>query len=298
MPKYKCVINLALILGLIGLISCIYVSEARTGEEYLRFAQGRYEKVYPVDVSPKPDIIQDREWRESLEPDTGEPLEAEEELELIREKPPLVSGKPSRVHYRVSVNDKLYIAVWRVPDLSLEFIVGPDGKISFPLIGDIDAAGRTLAGLDTEITEKLKEYVVDPQVSVMVKEFAGDKVILLGEVKKPGIYKFIGRTNIMTVVGLAGGFTDRAKSAYIVIIREFPDPETGSHLISVPIKSVLRGHVERNIEVAPNDIVYVSRTFVSNLKEFYNAWVTPALRTVIDVETMRSLRRTRLGKAD
>lgn len=298
MLKYKCVIKLAFILGFIGLISCIYVSEAGTDEEYLRFAQGGYEKVYPVDISPKPDIIQDREWMESLEPDTGEPLKAEEEPELIREKPPLVSGEPSRVHYRVSVNDKLHIAVWRVPDLSLDFIIGPDGKISFPLIGDIDAAGRTLAELDTEITEKLKEYVVDPQVSVMVKAFAGDKLIVLGEVKKPGIYKFIGRTNIMTVIGLAGGFTDRAKSAHIVIIREFPDPETGSNLISVPIKSVLKGRVERNIEVAPNDIVYVSRTFVSNLKEFYKDWVDPALRTVVSFETMRSLRRVRLGKAD
>lgn len=298
MPKYKCMVNLAFILGFIGLISCICISEAETEEEYLIFAQGGYQKVYPVDVSPKPDIIQDREWRESLEPDTGKPLEAEKEAEVIREKPPLVSGEPSRVHYQVSVNDKLYIAVWRVPDLSLEFIVGPDGKLSFPLIGDIDAAGRTLAELDVEITEKLKEYVVDPQVSVMVREFAGDKLIVLGEVKKPGIYKFIGRTNIMTVIGLAGGFTDRAKSAYIVIIRESPDPETGSNLINVPIKSVLRGHVERNIEVAPNDIVYVSRTLVSNLKEFYNDWVSPALRTVVDFETMRSLRRVRLGKAD
>ena len=298
MQKYKCVINLVLILAFIGLISGICVSGPETEGEYLKFAQGGYEKVYPVDVSPKPDLIQDREWRETLEADTGEPLEAEQELKPSRERPPLISGKPSRVHYRVSVNDKLYIAVWRVRDLSLEFIVGPDGKISFPLIGDIDTAGRTLAEIDAEITEKLKEYVVDPQVSVMVKEFAGDKLIVLGEVKKPGIYKFIGRTNIMTVIGLAGGFTDRAKSAHIVIVREFPDPETGSNLISVPIKGVLRGRVERNIEVAPNDIVYVSRTFVSNLKEFYDDWVTPALRTVIDVETMRSLRRVRLGKAD
>jgi polysaccharide export outer membrane protein len=297
MPKYRCVINVGRILGFIVLISGIYIFvSAAEGE--LVFAQSGYKKVYPVDVSPKPAIIQDREFMHGAGEDMAVPqaTEAEDELRFPGRRTSIISGEPAQVHYQIAVNDKLFIGVWRVKDLSLDFVVGPDGKISFPLIGDIDAANRTLAEVDAEITEKLREYVVNPEVSVMVKEFAGDKLIVLGEIKKPGIYKFIGRTNIMHVVALAGGFTDRAKSSYIVIVREYEDPEYGSNLINVPIKSILKGNVKNNIEVRPNDIIYVSRTFVSNLKEFYDDWLDPALNTVVDFETMRSLRRTRLGR--
>src|SRR3989339_869336 len=86
------------------------------------------------------------------------------------------------VDYQVIVGDTIEIFVWQHTDLTRDIIVRPDGKLSFPLIGDIEAQGRTLTEIDDEVTKKLAEYVVAPQVSVTVKNFAGEKVIVLGEV--------------------------------------------------------------------------------------------------------------------
>ena len=204
----------------------------------------------------------------------------------------IAGSEPTKINYKIAVNDRLYIAIWRVPELSLEFIVGPDGNISFPLIGDILTAGKTLSELDAEITDKIKEYVNDPQVSVVVREFAGDRVIVLGEVRSPGIYKFVGNIRIIDVIALAGGFNDRARSASVLIVREPEDQNTDVNLISVNTKSILKGYHKNNIGIRPNDIVYVSRTFVSNVEEFYTHWIVPAVNAMIDYESWRSIRAT------
>lgn len=316
MSKLKSLISLILILSFIGLISG--VSEAKTQLDNLRLAQRSYRRVFPESVSPKPASIQERDSREEMKreykeekqkqqeelleleaapkeevpPEEGEEEEGEEE----KKEPKLVDKKPAQIYYKISINDRLYISVWRVPDLSLEFIVGPDGYISFPLIGDIYAYGKTLAELDTEVTKKLKEYVIDPQVSVMVREFAGDKVTVIGEVTSPGIYKFVRRANLMDIIALAHGFTDRAKIVSVVIIREPSNPREDPELIVVNAKNILKGKLRR-IEVKPNDIVYVSRTFVSNFKEFFDDWIVPIIGTatdlVLDYETFMALRRAR-----
>ena len=298
MSKRNIYIYAIFILAILFLICEVDICEADFRENLLPLAQAGYRRISPLNTSsPKPDIIQDREFINRNQTDTQQqPKLSEEpmEEEMAKETLTHVGSEPSKIYYQISVNDVLYISVWRVKDLSLEFIVGPDGKISFPLIGDIQASGRTLADVDAEITEKLKEYVVNPQVSVMVRKFAGDKLTVIGEVRSPGIYKFVGRTNILDVIALAGGFNDRAKSASIVIVRESDNPEQESIFLNVPIKSILKGDLSKNIEVKPNDIVYISRTFVSNIKEFYDNWIVPTLQTAIDLETWRSLKKTRV----
>lgn len=271
-------------------------------QDNLKIAQQQesYQRIFPSSVSPKPDSTQTRDAREAMEQEVKEKqkMSAEQE-EPLQGKPVRATGEPTELYYKISVDDKLYISVWRVPDLSLEFVVGPDGHISFPLIGDVLAAGKTLAELDVEITEKLKEYVIDPQVAVIVREFAGDQVTVIGEVRNPGIYKFIGKTRIMDVIAQAQGFTDRAKSASIVIVRESEDPtDAKENLMVVDIKSILKGKLKNNIEIQPYDIIYVSRTFVSNAKEFYDSWIIPTVDSVIDYETFKSLRKTRHRLSD
>jgi len=295
MTKYKILI-IVLILSVLVLIPGVSVCRANNDSDLFILA---YRKISPLNISPKPDIIQDQEFRSDREDDSSQPAEEgtpETEIKpteaALRDKP-LVGSKPTKIFYQIAVNDKLYISVWRVPDLSLEFIVGPDGKISFPLIGDVHAEGKTLSSLDAEITEKLKEYVVNPQVSVMVREFAGDKLIVIGEVNSPGIYKFVGTTNILNIIALAGGFTDRAKSAQIVIVREPQDLNGDTQFLTADIKKILKGDLSKNLEVRPNDIVYVSRTFVSNFKEFWDNWITPVMSKAIDYESYKSIRRAR-----
>lgn len=284
MAKYKSFISFMLILTFAWMICGVYVCEA----------QRTYRTTIPRVTSPKPSVVRDRESRAKRQEivSGGEQTQEAAEAEEILTGPPgvLVSSEPTKIYYQIAVNDVLYIAVWRVRDLSLEFIVGPDGRLSFPLIGDIYAAGRTLAELDDEITEKLKEYVNDPQVSVMVKDFAGERVTVIGEVKAPGIYKFIGKTSIIDVIAIANGFTDKARVVGVAIVREPRDLQKDPEVIFVNAKKILKGEL-RNIHVRPNDIVYVSRTFVSNLKEFYDNWLSPLLGTAIDYETYLVLRR-------
>lgn len=288
MSKYKGFVFLIFAVFFIILVSDVNISKAQ---------EKPYRRIFPETVSPKPDEVQVRESREEMKAEVAKEkqlLEAEQkELMPEIEKPPVVGREPTKIYYKIAINDKLYIAVWRVPELSLEFAVGPDGYISYPLIGDIRAAGKTLSELDAEITEKLKEYVEDPQVSVMIREFAGDQVTVLGEVRTPGIYKFVGKARIIDIIARAGGFTDRARSASIVIVREPEDPQKDESLIIVRIKSILKGNTKNNIEVKPFDIVYVSRTFVSNVKEFYDNWIVPAVDKVIDYETYKNIRRSR-----
>ncbi len=294
MRKYTKFVFLVFAVFFIMLVSDVDISKAQ---------EKPYRRIFPESVSPKPEGVQVRESREEMKAEVAKEkqlLEAEKEkpisLEVepaAEEEPPVVGREPTKIYYKIAVNDRLYVAVWRVPELSLEFVVGPDGYISFPLIGDIQAAGKTLSELDAEITGKLKEYVEAPQVSVMIREFAGDQVTVIGEVRSPGIYKFVGRTKILNVIALAGGFTDRARSASIVIVREPEDPQKDVSLIVANIKSILKGNIKNNVDVKPYDIVYVSRTFVSNVKEFYDNWIVPVIDKVIDYETYKSIRRSR-----
>lgn len=294
------------VFSFICLILGICTSRAEEQDRILRLAQTRsYERIFPESVSPAPEDIQARDARLKMEAEVEQEKELSEtgQKEAItvstKEKPVMLAGRePTKIYYKISVNDRLYIAVWRVPDLSMEFVVGPDGYISFPLIGDIRAAGKTLSELDAEITGKLKEYVEDPQVSVVIREFAGDQVTVIGDVVRPGIYKFVGEIKIIDVIALAGGFTDRARSSSIVIVREPDDPQKDVNLVVADIKSILKGHYKSNIEVKPYDIIYVSRTLVSNVQEFYTNFIVPAFNSAVDLESYRSIRRTRIKGSD
>lgn len=104
----------------------------------------------------------------------------------------------------------LHISVWENPDLEQDVIVRPDGKISFPLIDEVQAEGLTISELDKVMTEKLKEYIRYPDVSISLKKMAGERIIVLGEVKSPGVYTLSGRKTVLEAVALAGGFTKDA----------------------------------------------------------------------------------------
>src|SRR5688500_2107920 len=90
--------------------------------------------------------------------------------------------------YRLGPEDVVEIFVWKEPDLSRTVVVRPDGKISMPLITELEASGKTAAQLQTEITTKLRQLVTDPVVNVIVKEVNSPKISILGEVHKPGVY--------------------------------------------------------------------------------------------------------------
>jgi polysaccharide biosynthesis/export protein len=185
-------------------------------------------------------------------------LEVKEESQVVRE-------------YHIDVGDVLDISVWQILDLSKpEVIVRPDGKISFPLIGDIEAEGLTLTQLDDIITEELKTYVKDPEVSIMLRRFgeSTNKVSILGEVSSPGVYRYSGPPSLAEVIASAGGYTKYSVINSVMVIRytgEGKKPE----VIRINLAHILKGNkYSNNIWLKPNDVIYVPRSLIGNLTTF------------------------------
>jgi polysaccharide export outer membrane protein len=119
----------------------------------------------------------------------------------------------------IGPEDVLDISVWKEPELTKQIPVRSDGKISLPLLGDIQASGRTPLQLRLDITDKLKGYVEDPRVDIIVQQINSLKYNVFGEVGKPGSYVLNGGTTIVDAIALAGGLKDFANKKKIYILR-------------------------------------------------------------------------------
>ncbi len=121
--------------------------------------------------------------------------------------------------YRLTAGDKLRIEVYREPQLSQSVEVRPDGKITLPLLGDIPAAGATASQLSTTLTDRFREYVTTPVVTVIVAEAAPPLVYVMGEVRTPGSQMLRGPLTVLQALAVAGGFTEFANTKRIRILR-------------------------------------------------------------------------------
>jgi polysaccharide export outer membrane protein len=122
-------------------------------------------------------------------------------------------------NYVIGAHDVLDINVWKEPDVSRTVPVRPDGKISLPLLNDVQAAGLTPAQLAAQITESLKKYVTSPQVTVIVTTINSQRVYILGEVTRPGAFPLIPGMSVLQALSSAGGFTQFAKVKSIFVRR-------------------------------------------------------------------------------
>jgi polysaccharide export outer membrane protein len=155
--------------------------------------------------------------------------------------------------YRLGAEDILTVFVWKQPDLSTTAVIRPDGKISLPLLGELEAAGKTSGQLQTEIATQLKQFVVDPHVNVIVKEVNSPVISVLGQVRKPDRYHIRQRVTALEAIAMAGGFTEFAKRDKVTIIRN-----SGAEKIriQVDLKKVVSGHGEVYY-LEPLDTIYV-----------------------------------------
>jgi polysaccharide export outer membrane protein len=129
-------------------------------------------------------------------------------------------------NYVIGAQDVLDINVWKEPDVSRVVPVRPDGKISLPLLNDVQAAGLTPAQLAAQITESLKKYVTSPQVTVIVTVINSQRVYILGEVNRPGAFPLIPGMSVLQALSSAGGFTQFAKVKNIFVRRVENGKET------------------------------------------------------------------------
>jgi polysaccharide export outer membrane protein len=157
--------------------------------------------------------------------------------------------------YRIGPEDVLEIFVWREEALKREALVRPDGAISFPLIGEVQAAGRTVGEIREEITKRLDKFVPDPAVSVTVIKTGSQRVYVVGKVSKPGEFTVGRYVDVLQALSMAGGLTSFADVNNIRIVRR-----EGDHQVVFPFEygAVVRGQkLEQNIQLRTGDVVVV-----------------------------------------
>ncbi len=158
--------------------------------------------------------------------------------------------------YIIGKGDLLAINVWNEPELQQSIPVRPDGRISLPLIGGMQAAGLTPLQLQESIAAKLDAYINHPTVSVIVKEINSQNFNILGRVMKPGSYPLSTSMTVLDGIAAAGGFQDFAKKKSIYVLRT--KPGGGEVRLSFNYKDVIKGkHMEQNITLEPHDTIIV-----------------------------------------
>ena len=144
--------------------------------------------------------------------------------------------------------------VYKEPDLSTTVTVRPDGRISLPLAGELDANGKAAAELQQEIAERLKRYISGPVVNVMVKQINSLKISVLGEVRKPDVYRIKNRVTVLDAIAMAGGFTDLARPNRVVVLRNTP---AGQQRIKVNVNQAVDDNSTPPLYLEPADTVFV-----------------------------------------
>jgi polysaccharide export outer membrane protein len=159
--------------------------------------------------------------------------------------------------YQVGPGDQLEINVWRNPELSARVPVRPDGRITSPLIEDMVAVGKTPAELGREIEERLKKYIRDPTVTVLVSQFVGNsqhQVRVVGQAARPAALPYRQGMTLLDVMITVGGITEFASGNRAVLIRQ----AEGNKQYRVRLTDLLKnGDVSANVEVVPGDVVMI-----------------------------------------
>jgi polysaccharide biosynthesis/export protein len=158
-------------------------------------------------------------------------------------------------NYVIGPDDVLMVDVWKEKELSGSVPVRPDGKISLPLLNDVQAAGLTPMQLMNDLSEKLKKYVTDPHVTVTVTTINSRKVYILGEVTRPGAFALLPDMTVLQALTSAGGPTPYAKTSKIYVLRNQNGAQTK---LAFNYKVVVKGgSPEQNILLKPGDTVVV-----------------------------------------
>jgi polysaccharide export outer membrane protein len=157
--------------------------------------------------------------------------------------------------YRIQPGDVLDISVWQEENLQKQVLVRPDGGMSFPLVGDMQAAGKSVTDVQKQITERLTKYIPDPVVTVAMMNLDGNKVYVIGKVARPGVFPVTRYIDVVQALSMAGGMTPYAADNKITVLRR----ENGKQR-SIPFRygDIEKGQdLEQNIILQSGDVVVV-----------------------------------------
>lgn len=165
------------------------------------------------------------------------------------------SAQGAPTDYKLHAGDKIQVAVWKELELQRVIIVRPDGRFSFPLAGEVQAAGRSADDIRVEIEGRLQKYIPEPVVTVSVEEVAGNRAFVVGQVNRPGMFVMNPQFNVLQALALAGGATPFAKLDGIIILRG-----SGASQTALPFRysQVTEGKsLGQNIMLESGDVVVV-----------------------------------------
>jgi len=196
--------------------------------------------------------------------------ESVQKQEAMLEAPESVSVPPITLNeYIIGPGDVLQVQVWRHSDFSATVKVQPNGMVSFPLVGDIEVKNMGLFEFRDLFAKKLDKYIVDPQVIIQVTLSMSNKVYVLGEVRKPGIYSLDEPRTISEAISHAGGFTYNAKKQGVVLMRKGADGVT-TKPVAFDIDMIMNGEEpEKDVYLQRGDVVYVPLSNVALVDRFF-----------------------------
>jgi len=171
----------------------------------------------------------------------------------------LYGGLQAVEPYKIAPADVIDITVWGEPDLSKQVVVPPDGVITYPLIGEINVIGLTTQELTSKLTERLKEFIKEPNVAVSIVKFSFNKFYILGEVTKPGEYDLVPGLGLREALALSGDVTPQADITSILLINKEGKKE------QIDLQQILRGG--EDVKLNPGDTIIIPTATVSVIGE-------------------------------
>ena len=169
---------------------------------------------------------------------------------------PQLGAAKGQAEYVIGMGDVLKIMVWKEPDLTCELAVRSDGRISLPLVGDVQAAGQTIGGLKKTLEQRYAKLITDPAVSVMLTQSKSRRYYIIGQIKQPGEFPIDFPITVLQALAKSGGFLDWAKKDKITIVRR--GEEGQESILPFDYEALVAGHnQQQNVLVQPGDTIVV-----------------------------------------
>lgn len=171
------------------------------------------------------------------------------------ESSPPATGTETKEEYLIGLGDQLQIMVWKEPDLTQTMSVRIDGRISLPLVGDVQAAGKTIRDLKKTLEEKYSAVIAEPAVSVMLTQSKSWRYYIIGQIRQPGEFPIDFPITVLQAIAKSGGFLEWAKTDKISIVRRGGSRET---IVSFNYEALVNGqNLEQNALVKPGDTIII-----------------------------------------
>lgn len=214
--------------------------------------------------APKPEPEQDLDAVPEADGEMAEAADAATDTTGAGEPPVIIL--PEREPYRMTVGDEVSVWFFYYPAYNVGLVVRPDGYITIPLVGEVRVEGMMPSELEAIVRERYSQVLAEPEVSVIVTEFADSRVFVFGEVHDAGAYALRGSVTVLDAVAEAGGITYNGRTDSVILIRQQPDGTFGGTRVN--LQDLLAGRSAENTLLKAGDVVYVPMTFIAKVDVF------------------------------